>query len=347
MLVMKICFLGTCFDKLGGVEITTRDLVKELKNKLNMSGIDIDAYSLSISNENADKWFHTTPKKYANKYLHIIHSIYYLSRVKNYDVIISSYFIVNVFNSILSRLFNHKSIIQEHSSYHYDGLVKKMIKILFYRLSNTFIVLNEYDKAKWARFGLQPYVIHNIVRNFHSNSPHKNKKSNYFLVASRLDKNKRIHLIISAYKKYLEMNGNRKLIICGNGPEYENLRSLSHGYQGIEFHGAVSNIQNYYHDCFALLVASKLECLPTSIIEAMKCGKPTIALNVPSGIPEIIQDDVNGYLVDRIDNYPIKMRELESNYQKFNIGCEKTAKQFDNNKIVNQYISILTTTKNI
>jgi glycosyltransferase involved in cell wall biosynthesis len=46
------------------------------------------------------------------------------------------------------------------------------------------------------------------------------------------------------------------------------------------------------------LMASKYEGMPTSLIEATMLGIPIVATNVPGGIAEVVENGVNGFLVD-------------------------------------------------
>jgi len=74
----------------------------------------------------------------------------------------------------------------------------------------------------------------------------------------------------------------------------ENLSEKDFQYLGI-----VSDVQNNilkYADVMLLLSVS--EGLPMSIVEAMEMGIPVITTSV-GGIPEVIKDGYNGYLIDR------------------------------------------------
>jgi glycosyltransferase involved in cell wall biosynthesis len=91
------------------------------------------------------------------------------------------------------------------------------------------------------------------------------------------------------------------LLIIGEGPERENLRSLSR-IMGIDkrviFTGVVKNeeIPSYHSITDVMVFPSYAEGLPNAVVEAVACGKPVVATNV-GGIPEVITPGINGFLI--------------------------------------------------
>ncbi len=63
------------------------------------------------------------------------------------------------------------------------------------------------------------------------------------------------------------------------------------------FHGQVSDVIPFYQMLDLMICASHQEALPVCILEAQASGVPVISTNV-NGIPEMISDNVNGFLVD-------------------------------------------------
>lgn len=81
-----------------------------------------------------------------------------------------------------------------------------------------------------------------------------------------------------------------------------------------------------------LVVASERECFPRSIIEAMACGRPVIATSVGE-IPRMVDDDVNGYVVEKgnIESLARRMAdcvEQKENTKKMGLAARKKAEQF-------------------
>ena len=91
-----------------------------------------------------------------------------------------------------------------------------------------------------------------------------------------------------------------RYIIAGNGPEAGQAEALGRVHpKVIEYLGHVPQPRrNLLPKLHALSVMSAHEGLPMSIIEALSVGLPVLATSV-GGIPEVVQDGVNGILVSR------------------------------------------------
>ena len=79
------------------------------------------------------------------------------------------------------------------------------------------------------------------------------------------------------------------------------LENLSGGDTRIRYIGYVKDVENIYHTANIVVVPSRWqEPLGLINLEAGACYKPVVATRV-GGIPEVIQDGVNGYLVEPCD----------------------------------------------
>lgn len=137
-------------------------------------------------------------------------------------------------------------------------------------------------------------------------------------------------------------------LIVGDGP----LRSVLEGQvdqlgirEYVTFVGATKKEETalYYQGADAFLLSSSYENFPNVIIEAFASGLPAIATKV-GGIPLIIEDTVNGLLVD-LDN-PQQYREkiatlLDNASLRRSMGkaAEKTAAQYSWDEVADTYIA--------
>jgi len=100
----------------------------------------------------------------------------------------------------------------------------------------------------------------------------------------------------------LKLNVPIHLTIAGGGPDQQNLVDACQPFveqELIKFIGIVPHAQMpellKQHDVF--IMTSAFEGMPNALIEAMGQGCIPVATNIKSGIPELVKDGVNGYLV--------------------------------------------------
>jgi colanic acid/amylovoran biosynthesis glycosyltransferase len=127
----------------------------------------------------------------------------------------------------------------------------------------------------------------------------------------RFIEKKGIDLTLNAFAQLRRAWPKAKLILCGSGPLKETLQQLAQslGIAGaVEFPGfrTGTHMLQILHEAHLYLHPSRTskdgnrEGIPNAMLEAMATGLPTIA-TTHGGIPEAIQDGVNGLLVPEDD----------------------------------------------
>jgi glycosyltransferase involved in cell wall biosynthesis len=107
--------------------------------------------------------------------------------------------------------------------------------------------------------------------------------------------------LLEAFKKVIDKLENSLLIFAGSGVMMDKLKKLSIILKienNVKFAGYVGKeLRPYYYKSADLLcLPSSNECNPLSILEAMASNLPVVASQI-GGIPDIIKNGVNGYLV--------------------------------------------------
>lgn len=114
----------------------------------------------------------------------------------------------------------------------------------------------------------------------------QNRKTNHIVVCSRLSSEKRVVDIVKAYLMSNRLKKETKLVIYGDGPEKEKIKSIIHNEELNNNVLMMGNISNVFEiECNALLFVlySDFEGMPNSLIEAMGVGIPCIASDCPPG----------------------------------------------------------------
>ncbi len=120
---------------------------------------------------------------------------------------------------------------------------------------------------------------------------------------ARLDPIKNHKMMIKALVRVRSVHPNIYLIIVGDGPEMESLKTFVTGLRlasNVIFTGFKDDIHNYMNIFDLFLLTSFSEGTAMTLLEAMASGIPCIATEV-GGNPEIINDDETGFIVPNDD----------------------------------------------
>lgn len=171
----------------------------------------------------------------------------------------------------------------------------KLLKII--QSYDKFIVLTEEDKALWKQTG-NIEVIPNALT---FSSPQKATLSaQRVLAVGRLDKMKGFDNLINIWSKTHENCPDWHLSIIGTGPEQVKLQrqiATLNLQSSIEILPPTAAIIEEYMQSSIFVMTSHYEGMGMVLLEAMECGIPAIAYACKCGPKEIIQDQVDGFLI--------------------------------------------------
>jgi len=167
------------------------------------------------------------------------------------------------------------------------------------------------------------------------------------LFVGRFNPVKGIQYLVRAMKIVCEVLPDAKLILVGDGEERENLEHLTNSLgirDRVDFVGMIPHekIPDYLCQADIFVLPSLSEGFPLVILEAMACGLPIVATRV-GGVPDIIEDGVNGYLVESgdfqkmankiifiLENQPLKLLISKNNRIKVQMyGWENVINQLE------------------
>ncbi|ENY3838189.1 glycosyltransferase [Vibrio vulnificus] len=134
-----------------------------------------------------------------------------------------------------------------------------------------------------------------------ANDLSKAGKQNYLLCVGRLEEQKAFHYAIEGFAGIANEFSSLRLKIVGQGSLEQSLKQCAQDFgvaNRVDFEGFQADMIPYYLHARATLLTSLYEGFPNVLIESITLGTPVIAFDCPSGPREIIQEGVNGYLVD-------------------------------------------------
>ena len=162
--------------------------------------------------------------------------------------------------------------------------------------------LEWFDKIKESKVNLEVYNLQDIVDPviFYAARHDQYKGFTYYLMAAS-----------EVLKKF-----DATFVVGGVGPLTTSLRNLAEKL-GISKHVLFTGWISNYHIPYILnniadicVSTSLIEQLPSYVMECMAAGKPVVASSV-GGVPEIVIDGVNGYLVPPRDYKETAQRIME------------------------------------
>ncbi len=231
--------------------------------------------------------------------------------------------------------------------------------VLKYALNSAdkVTVVSEFLRDETVlNFSLQkpPQVIYNFVDTELFAPTCETERKNLFpredaiglIHVSNFRKVKRTRDIVEILKKVTEKTP-AYLVFVGDGPERPRTEHLVHKYnleEYVFFLGRQENLEKIYPLADVCIMTSKTESFGLCVLEAMSCGLPAISYRV-GGIPEIVEDGKNGFLVDYkdIENAAKKIVGLAKNpeeYIRMATQARETAWKFDRNNILPQYLKL-------
>lgn len=318
---MKIAIFHNFLDNIGGAEIVTLTLARELSADIFTTNIDKEKIRLMGFEDvlSRIKSIGKVPLNAPFRQQKTFFLFRKLNLKNNYDFyIIAGDWAMSGAVKNKPNLWYIHSPIREIWDLYKD--TRKRVPFLFRFVFDFWVYFNRYFNIKYFKY-VEKIVCNSEntkkrVEIFFKKSPKvinppietkkfKFKKSKgYWLSVNRLIDHKRIHIQIEAFRKMPK----EKLIIVGSYEkskhflEYAN-KCLRDKPKNVEILSWVSNekLIELYSNSKGFITTSKDEDFGMSVVEAMACGKPVIAPK-EGGYKESILDGKTGFLLDKIDS---------------------------------------------
>jgi len=127
---------------------------------------------------------------------------------------------------------------------------------------------------------------------------------------------------------------NVRLSLIGHGPNERCLRRMAEQLEltNIDFAGNRENIEEVWSKHHALVLPSRFEGMPLTLVEAMLCGRPCIVTDV-GGNRELVRDGINGFLakaptIELLDEAMNRAWESRGRLKEMGCTAAKDARQF-------------------
>lgn len=330
---MKLLLVGPKYNKiekaqLGGIVVLFENLI----NYCNANNIEFEVIDTNKKNYNSNF------KALSNiiKQLH--------TKIKHSDIVMlngtfKDYLFIGPFLQMLCAIYKKPYVLRKfagnfHKNFNSSNfIIKKLLNNTLKKAALCFWETKEL--VDWGRtFNTKSIWFPNVRSKPAISLKNPNDRNKTLVFISAVKKEKGIDKLLQIYPLFKDRYN---LEIYGNLIDY-NEEELQGFYKGVLTPKEVHNVLNNSY-LLVLLSSWKAEGYPGIISEAFSVGVPVLASKM-GGIPEMIKDGYNGFLVD-VDNDNSIIEGIErleaSNYQEL---CKNALKSFDdfNEEIVMERI---------
>ena len=296
----------------------------------------------------------TKPERYIRKVIELItvrkairhiHESIVISTRNEYSTIISKN--TDKSNFIIAQLHN------DYSPREFKDFCNKYHHInVFPQLNQTFKDEIEPAIRKKNNFTQIPVIPNFIERQIYKDEP----RENYIIAVGGFNKVKGFDRLIEVWKIICDKNPNDwKLLIAGDGKEFDNIKSLIEQKMltdKVQLLGRLSNndVFRYMRKSKIYTLSSYSESFSLVSLEAMHNKLPVVAFDVRTGPKNIIKDGETGFLVEDGDlqEYAKKIELLMNDtelWKKMSNAAYKHSEIFLKENVINKWFKLIDNAK--
>lgn len=131
------------------------------------------------------------------------------------------------------------------------------------------------------------------------------------IMIGRLERQKCHETMLDACRLLCDQGVDLKVRIFGEGGKRNTIQSLINANNLSDrciLEGRTDNVPSALSDAAVYVLTSSYEGMPNSLMEAMAAGVPCISTNCPTGPSELIENGVNGFLIEVGDSASLAKR---------------------------------------
>jgi glycosyltransferase involved in cell wall biosynthesis len=314
---VRVLIVAASLDILGGQAVQAERLIRHLQNEptVRVAFLPINPRLPGVFRKlQSIKYVRTVTTS-------ILYILNLLREVRKYDVIhifsasYLSFLIAPTPAILVSKLYGKKILLNYHSGEAEDHLrrwprtTRQIIGLV-----DKVVVPSEFLVRVFAKFGIEACAIFNIIDLDRFEFRERTPLRPVFLSNRNLEAHYGVDSVLRAFAHIQRAIPDAVLTVVGDGSQrsaLENLASELH-LERTKFTGRVEHdeITRQYSANDVFLNASKIDNQPLSILEAFACGLPVVTTDA-GGIPDIVTDEITGFLVPIGDYESLAARALK------------------------------------
>ena len=335
----KIALVKWILDDSGGGERVAISLANELTKKY-------EVHLIGITTKQSDLFFKINSQvKYSNFFDHRVRLSKNILKISK---MLKKYFIGTQTKVVLC---DHTNSITDNREFS-----QKVQRYVGAKFADKIITLTQEDCRNYIKkYGISEEkidYIYNWKDDGISNVAY-NDESAKIVTVGRFDYQKGYDYLVQVAKKVLAKSSDWIWEIYGSGDqdEVDKIRDLinENGLQEkLVIKGLEKNQDLIYGDKGIYVMTSRYEGLPLVLLEAQQYNLPIVSFSCPTGPNEIIEDGVNGYLVecyntDKLSEKLLELMEDEVLRQSFSEHAKDNLDKFNKDKILKQWLELIET----
>ncbi len=323
---MKIAYVITRCDDLGGAQIHVRDLAKALKQR-GQTPVVLGGSPGVLSEQLEASGIRFIEIKALKRSILPLKDLAALRELRTHlkvlrpDLISAHSSKAGILARMAAASLGIPNIFTAHGWAFSDGVapLKRRLYVEVERrtasMADRIITVSDYDRAIALdhRVGGSEKVatVHNGMPEIEqSQAADPSQEPPTFLTIARHDRQKDYATLLDAVSRVVSRHPEWKLICIGAGPRFAEatarVKELGLG-SSISILGFRTDTVRLLSQAQAYVLVSNWEGLPRSILEAMRAGLPVIGSDV-GGVRETLIDGESGYLVPRGDAHLLEAR---------------------------------------
>ncbi|MFA5268008.1 MAG: glycosyltransferase family 4 protein [Methanoregula sp.] len=227
----------------------------------------------------------------------------------------------------------------------WSGAFGKTTERLVAGLTSDTIAVSGSTAKKLRRFNVHDEIsiIPNGIDISHLNSLPPGSVSSDIIFVGRLIKEKHVDVLVRAFAKLLPDSPDLTLLILGDGPEREAIKSLIRDLVP-EDRVIFKPFQDSHDEVISLMKASHVCVIPSTregfgiaALEALACGLPVVTVDHPdNAIRELITGETGFLSSLSVEDLTEKIQIALRQYPEMRAACSKSAAEYDWDRIVLQ-----------
>lgn len=216
------------------------------------------------------------------------------------------------------------------------------------RKADAVVTLTQGDAKEWNRYTSKTYVIPNPVTAYPQVVKRHDGSGRRIICAGRLNFEKRYDRMIDAFARVADQCPEWHVDIFGEGDDKAALQEKirhHHLEHRIRINAPTSDIYTEYQNSEFFVLSSQYEGFGLVLVESMSCGIPCVAFRCKYGPEDIIDDGINGLLVEdgNVTELAEKIRWMATHTEerlRMGLKAREDVRRYERNAIMQQWITL-------